>query len=93
MTFSTIAVLTIQASVIAERRRAKVQSNAQILPEGLTQASAGGPAIFLTSRECESDCGKATGGCLDHDAIKQNRIMISSLCLSMISAQTRFRIC
>jgi hypothetical protein len=27
---------------------------------------------------------------LDHDAIKWNRIMISSLCLSMISAQTRF---
>jgi hypothetical protein len=39
MTFSTIAVLSIQASVIAERRRAKVQSNAQILPEGLAQAS------------------------------------------------------
>jgi hypothetical protein len=30
---------------------------------------------------------------LDHDAIKWNRIMISSLCLSMISAQTRFRVC
>ena len=29
----------------------------------------------------------------DHDAIKWNRIMISSLCLSMISAQTRFRVC
>jgi hypothetical protein len=27
---------------------------------------------------------------LDHDAIKCNRIMISSLCLSLISAQTRF---
>jgi len=27
---------------------------------------------------------------LDHDAIEWNRIMISSLCLSMISAQTRF---
>ena len=26
----------------------------------------------------------------DHDAIERNRIMISSLCLSMISAQTRF---
>jgi len=28
----------------------------------------------------------------DHDAIKWNRIMISSFCLSMISAQTRFAI-
>jgi hypothetical protein len=27
---------------------------------------------------------------LDHDAIKKNRIMILSLYLSMISAQTRF---
>jgi hypothetical protein len=30
---------------------------------------------------------------LDHDAIKWNRNMISSPCLSMISAQTRFRVC
>ena len=30
---------------------------------------------------------------LDHDAIEWNRIMISSICLSMISAQTRFRVC
>jgi len=29
---------------------------------------------------------------LEHDAIEWNRIMISSLCLSMISAQTRFRV-
>jgi len=39
MIFSTIAVLAINASFIAERRRAKVQSNAQILPERLTPAS------------------------------------------------------
>jgi hypothetical protein len=32
----------------------------------------------------------ATFFALDHDAIKWNRIMISSPCLSMISAQTRF---
>jgi hypothetical protein len=46
MTFSTIAVLSMQASVIAERRRAKVQSNAQILPERLTLASLKPPQFF-----------------------------------------------
>jgi len=30
---------------------------------------------------------------LDHDAMRWNLIMISSLCLSMICAQTRFRVC
>jgi hypothetical protein len=30
------------------------------------------------------------GTCLDHDAIKWNRIMISSLCLSMIFSESRF---
>jgi hypothetical protein len=29
-------------------------------------------------------------GTLDHDAIKWNRIMISSLCLSMIFSENRF---
>jgi hypothetical protein len=30
---------------------------------------------------------------LDHDVIEWNRIMILSLCLSMISAQPRLRVC
>jgi len=29
----------------------------------------------------------------DHDAIKWNRIMISSLCLSMIFSENRFPLC
>jgi hypothetical protein len=32
---------------------------------------------------------RKNGRALDHDAIKRNGIMILSLCLSMISAQTR----
>ena len=48
---------------------------------------------FRARRGLSPRCGEEAlliPGSLDHDAIKWNRIMISSLCLSMISAQTRF---
>jgi hypothetical protein len=46
MTFSTIAVLAISASFIAESRRTNVQRNTQILGEQLTRESIVAPQFL-----------------------------------------------
>src|SRR5882724_1826852 len=65
---------------------------------GITSGRLPGPRYSALIGMCGPDAAgsKKIAGVepeLDHDANKWNRIMISSLCLSMICAQTRFRVC
>jgi hypothetical protein len=47
---------------------------------------------MISKKTRSTPAGVGTSGAGLHDAIKRNRIMISSLCLSMISAQTLSRL-
>src|SRR3569832_2287410 len=59
-------------------QRPSDQGDRAQVPLGSLGPAACGPSVTLRART------------LDHDAITQNRIVISSLCLSMIFSENRF---